>query len=190
MTVDSIINSVFNSVTYILSDSESDEVWLVDCGDVEKLDHSFSVKGVLLTHTHFDHIYGLNTLLEKYPDVKIYTNSYGKEALLDPRMNLSRYYSEIPDFIFEKPDSVVAIDEHSKLVFGGSTIAILPVPGHDESCLAYRIENKLFTGDAYIPGEKVVMNLPRCNKALAKESQSYLEGVGSQFDVFPGHKVF
>ena len=33
LKVDHIVNSIFNSITWILSDSDSDHVWLVDCGD-------------------------------------------------------------------------------------------------------------------------------------------------------------
>ena len=75
MLVDSIVNRIFQSVTYVLSDSERKDVWLVDCGDVDQLNQSFHVSGVLLTHTHFDHIYGLNDLLERNPDMKIFTSS-------------------------------------------------------------------------------------------------------------------
>ena len=89
--VDYITNSIFNSRTYILSDG-SDKVWLVDCGDVFLNDNDDDndnlgrlmdsrVEGVLLTHAHFDHIYGLPSLLERFPDVAIYTNEWGKAAL-------------------------------------------------------------------------------------------------------------
>ena len=87
-----ITNSIFNSRTYILSD-DSDKVWLVDCGDVEPLLSivgSRKVEGVLLTHAHFDHIYGLPSLLERFPDVLIYTNEWGKRALADAKLNMSR----------------------------------------------------------------------------------------------------
>ncbi|MCQ2181785.1 MAG: MBL fold metallo-hydrolase [Bacteroidales bacterium] len=95
LIVDYIVNSVFNSRTYILSEDGSDKVWLVDCGDVEpvmSIVGSRKVEGVLLTHAHFDHIYGLPSLLERFPDVAIYTNGWGKRALADDRMNLSRYH--------------------------------------------------------------------------------------------------
>ena len=187
MNVRSIINSVFTSVTYVLSDPGQDEVWLVDCGDVEELDPSVPVTGVLLTHTHFDHIYGINALLKRCPDVKVYTNSFGQKALSNPRWNLSHYYAEIPDFIIEKPENIVVIDELSEIEVLGHPVTIKPVPGHDESCLAFIVDGKLFTGDAYIPGEKIIMNFPKSNKELALESLAYLQGISDQYVLFPGH---
>lgn len=67
LKVSQIVNSVFSSRTYILSSDAGNEFWLVDCEDVSPLMETFSslssgsfvVKGVLLTHAHFDHIYGL-----------------------------------------------------------------------------------------------------------------------------------
>lgn len=50
------------------------------------------VEGVLLTHAHFDHIYGLPLLLEKFPNVAIYTNEWGKAALADAKLNMSLYH--------------------------------------------------------------------------------------------------
>ncbi len=37
LKVDYITNRIFNSRTYILSKERSDEVWLVDCGDTDRV---------------------------------------------------------------------------------------------------------------------------------------------------------
>ena len=64
MQIIQIVNSLFQSNTYILSIGESIGVWLVDMGDIRPILKWMSdngkkdVIGVLLTHTHFDHIYG------------------------------------------------------------------------------------------------------------------------------------
>ena len=92
LAVDYITNRVFNSRTYILSKEGSDEVWLVDCGDTDRVLERIGgkrVEGVLLTHTHSDHIYGLEALMEHFPEVKIITNGYGAKALGSPKLNIS-----------------------------------------------------------------------------------------------------
>ena len=57
-------NDVFTSNTYVLLERGSQGVWLVDIGDFGKvkklLTPSNDVKGCFITHSHFDHIYGLN----------------------------------------------------------------------------------------------------------------------------------
>lgn len=92
MTVSHIVNSVFTSKTYILTQEGSLFVWLVDCGDVPPLmdylstlgGSSFQIKGILLTHVHYDHIYGLPKLKEMFPSLRVYTNEFGNKARKHP----------------------------------------------------------------------------------------------------------
>lgn len=179
-----ITNSIFNSRTYILSD-DSDKVWLVDCGDVEPLLTVVSnkkVEGTLLTHAHFDHIYGLPSLLERFPDMAIYTNEWGKRALADAKLNMSLYH-----------DSPVRVDclnvrvvKEGDKVFGFDVYETL---GHNPSCLCYANSEMIFTGDAYIHGCKVVTNLPNCDKALAHFSVERILKLAEGKTVFSGHKI-
>lgn len=183
--IDYITNSVFNSRTYILSESDSEKVWLVDCGDVEpvlSLIANRRVEGVLLTHAHFDHIYGLPSLLEKFPDVVIYTNEWGKRALADDKLNMSRYH--------ESPVKVncsnVQVIGEGKKVCG---FDVFETPGHSPSCLCYANDEVLFTGDAYIPGYHVVTNLPNCDKTLAEASVARILTLSVCKTICPGHSV-
>lgn len=180
-----ITNSIFNSRTYILSDDDSDKVWLVDCGDVEPLlpiVGSKKVEGVLLTHAHFDHIYGLPSLLARFPDMAIYTNEWGKAALADDKLNMSRYH--------ESPVKVdcsnVRVVKEGDKVFG---FDVYETPGHNPSCLCYANDDVIFTGDAYIPGCKVVTNLSHCDKALAQSSAERILKLAEGKTVMPGHEV-
>lgn len=82
-----VVNSIFTSYTYILPVGEK-ECWLVDCGDIDKvIEAGWKVKGVLLTHVHFDHIYGLNELMKYMPNAVVYTNTEGQQALQNPKWN-------------------------------------------------------------------------------------------------------
>ena len=79
LAVDYITNKVFNSRTYILTSEATDWVWLVDCGNVEVVFERIGEKqidGVLLTHTHSDHIYGLEALTGRFPNVKVLTQRH------------------------------------------------------------------------------------------------------------------
>ena len=93
MKVEYIVNRVFTSRSYILSSEDGSKVWLIDVGDTDmilgKIGTESSICGLLLTHAHYDHIYGLPSLVGTYPDCPIYTNAAGKVALSDPKKNLS-----------------------------------------------------------------------------------------------------
>jgi len=79
------INSRFTSNSYIIYSSENEEVWIVDPGDFSPLydwmhaNDKTNVKGVLITHVHFDHIYGVNELYSKFPSTIFYV--YNEEGI-------------------------------------------------------------------------------------------------------------
>lgn len=190
--IDHIVNSIFNSITYILPVGNERDCWLVDCGDVEKIiTQGWNIRGVLLTHAHTDHIYGINKLLETFPDALIYTNAEGAMGLQNPKWNFSRYHDDIEDFIISSPQNVRVIEKEGTLQIDDDlTVEVLFTPGHEPSCLSFLIGNNLFTGDAYIPGIKTVVTFPRSNKQLAIASEQRLKALeATGIKIMPGHKV-
>ena len=192
LTVDYITNRVFNSRTYILSDEMYDRVWLVDCGDTDRvleLIGKKSVEGVLLTHAHSDHIYGLKELIKRFPAVKIYTNAAGVEAMKSPKLNISHYHSEYPDISIDAPDNVCTLKEGDALEVLGVSVQVYETPGHAPSCLTYIIGQMAFTGDAYIPGVKVFTGFPHANKKQAAESVERILRLAADCQLMPGHTM-
>lgn len=183
-----ITNNIFNSRTYVLGDSNFSSVWLVDCGDIDKVLAQIrdrAIAGVLLTHAHFDHIYGLPELLRHFPHCQVVTNEAGLEALADSRRNLSRYH-ETP--IAVSPENVLLVQEgDSVLLFEDLSARVYETPGHHPSCLTFEIGDCLFTGDAYIPGEKVITNLPGGDKAMTAESVKRILELGVGKTIWCGH---
>lgn len=183
-----IVNRIFTSNTYVVLDDEYDYCWLVDIGDfdlVEKYILEKKVKGVLLTHSHFDHIYGMNALHKSYTECFIITSEYGKEAIYDDKKNFSRYHET--SFVYEGSDVRVNHDEEEITIFPGLTAKIYATPGHCPSCLTYVIGKWVFTGDAYIPGVKVVTKLPKGNRFQASESKKKIIKLCDGKIVCPGH---
>lgn len=195
LKVSYIVNSVFTSRTYILSDGDKQEFWLVDCGDVPPILERLSslggdlslLKGVLLTHVHYDHIYGLPRLTELHPDIKVFTNDFGVRALTDDRLNYSKYHNDPIRFT---SDNVVVCKEGTKIhLFDDVNAKVFETPGHNPSCLTFAVEDYLFTGDAYIPGLKVVTLFVGANKKQAVESENRIEQMSVGKIICPGHEV-
>ena len=140
LIVEKIKNSLFGSNTWLLSETESNLVWLVDCGDIAPIiDKIYGkiVVGVLLTHAHYDHFYGLLKLLDIFPECRIYTNSYGMEALASSKKNLSKYHEDP----IEITDSFVTmIKEGNEIeLFPDIKATVYDTPGHNPSCLSWRL---------------------------------------------------
>ncbi len=189
-----IVNSVFTSKTYFLTQEGNPSVWLVDCGDVppivdmlSSMGGAFIIKGVLLTHVHYDHIYGLSRLTEKFPSLRVYTNEYGKNALTDIRLNYSKYHNDPIEY---ESENVVTCDEGTMIeLFDSVQAKVYHTPGHNPSCLTYEVGDYLFTGDAYIPGIKVVTTFKGGDKVRAAESVERILQLAEGKVVCPGHKV-
>lgn len=194
MKVSYIVNSVFTSKTYFLTQEGNPSVWLVDCGDVppivdmlSSMGGAFIIKGVLLTHVHYDHIYGLSRLTEKFPSLRVYTNEYGKNALTDIRLNYSKYHNDPIEY---ESENVVTCDEGTMIeLFDSVQAKVYHTPGHNPSCLTYEVGDYLFTGDAYIPGIKVVTTFKGGDKVRAAESVERILQLAEGKVVCPGHKV-
>lgn len=185
-------NRILQSVTYILPADNERVCWLVDCGDIEKIiAEGWHIRGVLLTHAHVDHIYGINILLENFPDAIIYTNMEGLMGLQNPKWNLSYYHEVIDDFVISSPQRVCIIEKEGSISLDDFlTAEIYFTPGHEPSCISYRIDDFLFTGDSYIPGIKTTTAFPRGDKEKAKNSLLKIKELESSgLTVMSGHYI-
>lgn len=193
--VSHIVNTVYASRTYILSQKGCSSIWMVDCGDVPPIvdmlsslgGSLFDIKGVLLTHAHYDHMYGLTKLTELFPSLCVYTNEIGKKALASDRLNFSKYHE---DPISYETDKVLICEDGDEIeLFDGVKAVVHYTPGHNPACLTYEVGGYLFTGDSYIPGIKVVTNLPGGDKALAADSMDKILRLAKGKILCPGHVV-
>lgn len=187
MMVSRIVNSFYQSCTWVL-----DGTCIVDCGDVEPLlpllnEENFSA--VLLTHGHYDHIYGLNELCSHFPKAKVYCSEWTRRQLFDEKLNVS-YYHEMP-FVFAYPERIHLVDNGFKIDLGdGSSVAAVMTPGHTPGCITWMTDEALFTGDSYIPGVKVVTRLPHGDKRLAAQSIELIQSLADAGrSICPGHSV-
>ncbi len=189
LQVKRIVNDIFTSNTYIVWDDEYDYCWLVDIGDFQKvtdvLPPGIEVRGLLLTHTHFDHTYGINALHEAYPECRVYTAEYGKIALYDDKKNFSKYHEA--SFTYNGNDVEVLNDGEQIEIYPRTFLTAYATLGHCPSCLTYVVGNWIFTGDAYIPGVKVVTKLPMGNRKLAEESRERIKSLAEGKTICPGH---
>jgi glyoxylase-like metal-dependent hydrolase (beta-lactamase superfamily II) len=186
MRINAFTNSLFSSVSYLLIDEN--RAWIVDVGDTDSIiqyikNNNLSLEGILLTHGHFDHIYGLNDIISSFPTVPVYTNEFGARMLVSAKLNMSKYH-EMP-FEFKYPKNVVIIEDATEI----EPFKVYETPGHNPSCLSFVTDSAIFTGDAYIPGLNVVTNLPKGNKVQAQHSIKKILELANSRTVYPGHSL-
>lgn len=188
-----ITNTIFTSKTYILYSEGEPKAWLVDIGDVEPVltflqEKNLTVEGVLLTHAHFDHIYGIEALVEQFPDCKVFATEYTKQALASEKLNMSRYHGT--PINYDKDNIVVVHEGESISIFKGEpSMEFYETPGHNPGCLTMVLGNVIFTGDAYIPGVGANTRLPHANKELAEKSLERILSLSEGKRILSGHQV-
>lgn len=191
MKVERFVNSIFTSNSYIVYFEEIDSVYVVDPGDSKPIldwikENNKFLKGIFITHSHFDHIYGVNDLYDVYPHVEIYASKYAKEGMLSAKLNRS-YYTENPFVV--KCSNIEIVDEGDKIPILEDIFAnVIYTPGHNNDCLSFKIFQHLFTGDALIPGIKVYTKSKAGDKIKAKESIiRIINQFKSETLICPGH---
>lgn len=191
LKVKAAVGSVFSSMVYVLSDGVSLDYYLVDIGDFDAassiLPDNANVRGVFITHGHHDHIFGINALKEAFPECVVYASEECARMLASAKANLSMYLEMPTEFAGEIS---ILHDRDQIALFDGIILTAIATPGHHPSCLTYVVGYAIFTGDSYIPGTKVVTNLPKGNKKQAQESlDKIMQILTKGFTVYPGHHI-
>lgn len=187
--VQEVRNTKFSSSSYIISNETNNYCWVVDIGEfatlLEQIPFGKAIKGVFITHGHFDHIAGINDLIEAFPECKVYASSFGDEMLRSDALNLSRYHKAPMTY---NGLVVVLKDGDTVRLFEDVELSVVATPGHCPSCLTYQVDKYLFTGDSYIPWAPVVTKLRYGDREEARKSISKILGlISSNTIVCPGH---
>ena len=176
---------------YLVPGPKSGNLYIIDPGDDAAdiiraaADFTYREAVILLTHAHFDHIYGANALYKAYPQCHVFTSDYGREALYSDKKNFSLYHES--SFVFEGKDVSILKDGDIVEIYPGKSLAVYATPGHCQSCLTYMVGAWVFTGDSYIPGVKVVTVLPKSDRTLAKQSKDRIFQLAEGKTICPGH---
>lgn len=192
MLVKKYVNSIFTSNSYLLYLEEDKGIWVIDPGDSNQIIEWLNkknklLKGIFITHSHFDHIYGINDLLEKCSGINVYASFYAIEGMMSEKLNGS-LYNEMP-FVIKRQDVNIIKEGDRILLWKDLFLNVFETPGHNRDCLSFQMEKNLFTGDALIPGIKVVSKMKYGDKTQAEKS---IKRIFEQFDndtmIWPGHE--
>lgn len=187
--VKQIQNSFFAVANYLITDDSADYCWLVDVGEIDKIKEAAegkAIKGVFLTHGHHDHMFGINDLMESYPECKIFLSEAGVEVLASDKLNFSKYVGPVVSY---RGKNLFTFERNTEVeLFPGVLLSAIPTPGHSPDSVTYKVDDYLFTGDAYIPGTPVVTKLRGGNREQSSHSISIIQSVLNQgVKLCPGH---
>ena len=184
---------VLQSCTYCIYEEVTKEGYLVDAGDAGPVlsfmnQQGIELKGIFLTHCHFDHVYGINEFLKALPGTKVFCSEGTKEGLQDENLNMAFMYQE-EEFIGPADFNYNIIDRESKIICFKKHIEIIETSGHDKDCLSYIIDDNIFTGDSYTPYADVIYPWKHSNKEDAIKNEQFIKSLiaSRNLKVYPGH---
>ncbi len=138
---------------------------------------------VLLTHSHWDHVGGLQDLLSHY-DIPFYIHKFDKDNLEYPGSDGVPLYQPLPSI---KPKYFLEDDQ--QLSFGSLNIKVIHTPGHSPGsvCFYFGKEGLLFSGDTLFKGGTGRLDFPSSQKSLMPKSLNKLSQLPKETLVYPGH---
>lgn len=167
-----VAGSVVN-YNYLVIDTNSRQALIVDpAWEMTKIEfalysHSVQLKGILITHSHHDHLNLAEPLSKKY-NVPIWMSQQ--------EIGFSNYHSP----------NLESIQKDSWCV-GALNIVPMLTPGHTPGCICYEIGGNIFTGDVlFAEGCGLVPDLNAAHDMF--HSLEYLKSkVSKSSRIYPGH---
>lgn len=174
---------------YVIIDEISHEAIIIDCTEKPQdmlnyiTSQKASLKYILLTHGHFDHILGLNDLNNELLQ-KSYVDKNDKFLLDD--INDFMDFISFPHVIAPKISHF--FDEKTNLFLGKIPIKIISTPGHTPGCVCFLIQNNLFSGDTLFYNSRGRTDMPKSSdQEIMKSLKKLFSSLPDKTLVFPGH---
>ena len=167
---------LMENFVYLIGSIQTREVLVVDpAWEVDRIfnevDQSqVKVVGALITHTHFDHVNGVEELLEKVPNAKVYV------------------HKEESNFLPKESANIIAVEGGKKIQVGDIEVEFIHTPGHTPGSQCFLVRNHLVSGDTLFIG-----SCGRCDLPGGDPEQMYysltqrLMKLPEEVVVYPGH---
>lgn len=140
-----------------------------------------TLDAIVLTHAHFDHISGVDKIVNKF-GCDVYLNPNEFDFLLDPNLNSSSaFYMDVTCNANAKP----LIEGKNEIA--GFEVEAIYCPGHSIGSTVLKIEDCLFTGDVLFQGSIGRMDLATGSVTSMKQSLKKLAQFNKDYKVYPGH---
>jgi hydroxyacylglutathione hydrolase len=186
--------NAFQENTYLLA-NENKECWIIDPGMYENDEisyfksyissHNLTPKAIINTHTHLDHIFGVNALKDTYnipfgihkSDLPVLNGAAGSAMLFGFN------FRDIPKVDFY-------IEASQPLVLGTDSLDVRFTPGHSPGSVSFYNpkENWLISGDVLFNGSIGRTDLPGGNfDTLINSIKTELFPLPDNTVVYSGH---
>ncbi len=144
-------------------------------------EHYLELNEIWLTHIHYDHIAGLQTIFDIYPNIKVYLSDQEIKLINDSNSTLAHLFGE-KDLRFD-------IEFHDASLLENDNICIKFISGHSKKSTVYIFKNEkvMFSGDV------LFKNSIGRSDLIYGDQEKLVSGINEHllgfdgFEVYPGH---
>jgi len=189
MKVTRINAGEFGSNCWLVIDEESSEAVIIDPSpEINIIKEAIerrcvSVKFILLTHGHFDHMTSCDSLRD-LTGAPLAVHRDDAECLTNSRLNAYRMFMA-GDFVFRPAE--ILLEEGDRLRFGSLTVTLMHTPGHTEGSVCFFIGDSMFTGDTLFDGGIGRSDLPGGDAMKLISSLRRIKHIEYNYKIYTGH---
>lgn len=190
MKVERFVTGIISTNCYIVSNEETKEAIVIDPAACPSylMSHiqseGLTLKAILLTHGHFDHIMGIDDFLKEF-DMPVYVHAEEEALICDASLNESSTYG--PGYAFT---GATYLKGGETLCLAGITFQVIYTPGHTSGGVCYYVEtaHTLFSGDTLFCASVGRTDFPTSSmSALIHSIKEKLLCLPDETIVYPGH---
>ncbi|MBY9000866.1 MAG: MBL fold metallo-hydrolase [Candidatus Heimdallarchaeota archaeon] len=191
-TIVSEISGALKTNCYLLYDHKSKEAALFDvAGEINKLVKTITkeqliVKYIFCTHLHFDHVMGIQTIREMFPDALLACNE--KELDVVENMGMFAHMFQFDPKSLGEFD--IFIEDNQIFSLGDLNIKTFLSPGHTPGSICFYLDEHLISGDVLFNGGVGRTDLYGGSFTELEKSIQRLFTLPETTKVYPGHGEF
>ncbi len=188
LKVKTVIVGAYSVNCYIAYCTETMDGILIDPGDEAGRikyfvdDIGVSIKEIVLTHAHSDHIGAVNALKAHF-GVKTALYVDENDIYSNSTMNLTNIMAEYP--IRENGD--ILLNDGDYVTIGNEKLKVLHTPGHTKGSICLYGGGVLFSGDTLFAGTYGRIDFPTGDEKRLAESLSKIMQLPENTLIYPGH---
>ncbi|MBR6676362.1 MAG: MBL fold metallo-hydrolase [Clostridia bacterium] len=176
---------------WLLIDEESGEMVLIDPSPTGEAFEGFlsmrgldkkSLKYILLTHGHFDHITGADEIRD-ISGAPLAIHEADSDFLTTDKNAYKYFFRE--DLIM-RPAEIILRDG-DVLYLGKNAIKVMHTPGHTQGSVCFFVGDNIYTGDTLFDRSIGRTDLVGGNQALLEDSLRKLISLDRDYNIYPGH---
>ena len=211
MIIKTFIEPPIDNNNYIIIDEETKDAALIDCsspgiwnkvpyvkgkvlsgpfGENRNEIDNVTLKYILLTHGHFDHIAGIKPKTAYFPNDCEQENPkvYMHEADIDWVNQVNTYMPMMGMPEMSIPEIDVFVKDGDIIKLGSLEIKVLHTPGHTQGGVCYYVDGVLFSGDTIFREAVGRCDLPGGNfEQIVESIENKIYKLPDDTVIYPGH---